>query len=164
MVELLVLRHAKTERGGRERADVERRLLPVGRADAEEIGLLLVSRDLVPQIVLSSAAVRARETADFASVSFRPPPIRFDLPELYNGDASGYLDTVSVYGGDASRVLLVGHNPDIASFVSSVAERDVEMKPGALAVIEADATRAGEVRRGTSLRFRMVILPSGRGV
>ena len=159
MIELLRWRHAKTERGGPDRPDAERRLLPVGRADAEEIGRLLVSRDLVPQVVLCSNAVRARETADLASGMFEPPPVRFDLPELYHGDASRYLDAVSVYGGEASRVLLVGHNPDIASFISSVAGRDVEMKTGALAVIEADAMRAGEVGRGTSLSLRMVILP-----
>ena len=162
MVELLVWRHAKTERGGRGRSDVERRLLPVGRADAEEIGRLLVSRDLVPQIVLCSNAIRARETADLASALFRPPPARFDLPELYNGDGTEYLKAVSVYGGAATRILLVGHNPDIASLVGSIAGRSVDMKTGALAVIEADASRADEVGRGTTMSLRMVLLPSRR--
>jgi phosphohistidine phosphatase len=162
MVELLVWRHAKTERRSAGTSDHERRLRPIGRTDAEEIGRLLVSHDLVPQVVLCSDALRAKETADIASALLEPPPTRFDLPELYDGDSSEFLKVVSIYGGEATRLLLVGHNPDIESFVSSVAGRDIEMKTAALAVIDADAPRAADVGRGTLLRLRTMLLPSRR--
>ncbi len=160
MVELLFWRHAKTESGHPPLTDRQRQLLPVGRDDAREMGRILASRGLAPEVILCSDAVRARETADEALGSLVPEPGRFDLPELYDAGSGDYLRVIGVYGGSARRLMIVGHNPEIESFVSRVAARDIDMKAGALAVIEADADHAGEIGSGTAMELRTVLVPS----
>ena len=160
MVELLIWRHAKTERGHPPLTDRQRRLLPNGRKDAQEIGRTLASRGLTPEMILCSDAVRARETADEAVGVFPTTPARFDLPELYNAGAGDYLRIIGTYGGSARRLMIVGHNPEIESFVSRAAATEVDMKAGSLAVVEAEADHAGEIRNSTPMELRTVLVPS----
>ncbi len=160
MVELLFWRHAKTERGHPPLTDRQRALLPLGREDAREMGRVLAREGLCPQVILCSDAVRARETADEAISAFVPEPDRYDLPELYDTGAGDYRRAIGIYGGSAQRLMVVGHNPDMESFVSAVAGNEVNMKAGMLAVIEADADHAGQIGSGTAMRLRSLLVPS----
>ncbi len=159
MVELLVWRHAKTEPSGGRQADHERRLLPVGEGDAREVGRLLVERNIVPELVLCSDAVRARQTADLGAQAFPAHPERFYLPELYDADGSQIATLLPVYAGSATRVMIVGHNPALSEFVSFVAGSPTRLATGALAVVEADVDAAADVDASTSFALRTVILP-----
>ncbi|MFW5741776.1 MAG: SixA phosphatase family protein [Spirochaetota bacterium] len=159
MVELLVWRHAKTEPSNGRRSDHERRLLPVGEADAREVGRLVAERDIVPELVLCSDAVRARQTADLGAQAFPARPERFDLPELYDVDASQITALLPVYAGRATRVMIVGHNPALSEFVSVVAGSRTRLTTGALAVVEAHADAAAAVDASTSFALRTVIIP-----
>ena len=62
MKSLLLLRHAKSSWKEAELADHERPLNKRGRADAPRMGRLLMEQDLVPDLILSSTAKRARQT------------------------------------------------------------------------------------------------------
>jgi phosphohistidine phosphatase len=157
MVELLVWRHAKTETAKDGTADHERRLLPVGQDDAIRMGRLLADRGLIPDLVLCSDAVRARQTADLAMQAWNHAPTRIDLPELYRADAPDYLSIVSVYGGTARRVLIVAHNPAVGDFASEAAGKPIRIRTGTLAVVEVDVRRAADASRASALTLRSVL-------
>ena len=59
---LLILRHAKSSWDHPGLRDHDRPLNPRGRRDAPRMGRFLVERDLVPERIVSSTAVRARTT------------------------------------------------------------------------------------------------------
>ncbi len=66
MKEILLLRHAKSARpAGTD--DFDRPLAERGRRDAPETGRLIVLRNRVPDLIISSPAVRALETARLAA-------------------------------------------------------------------------------------------------
>ncbi|MFW6313355.1 MAG: SixA phosphatase family protein [Spirochaetota bacterium] len=162
MIELLVWRHAKTEPAAAGHSDFARELRPVGRRHARSIGRWIAERGPIPEVVICSASVRTRETADIAIAEFARPPARFDLDELYVADSSDYIPIIAIHGGSATRTLIVAHNPATAQFVSQLAGRSVHMSPGTLAVVEADAPRASELTPRTPLRLRDVITPPGK--
>jgi phosphohistidine phosphatase len=64
MKTLLILRHAKSSWDEPSLADVERPLNKRGKNDAPRIGKLIMDADLIPDVILSSPAVRAMKTAE----------------------------------------------------------------------------------------------------
>lgn len=130
---LVLVRHSKAEQSGP--ADFERRLTDRGRADAAATGAWLAGRGLVPDHALVSAADRARETweclAGAAGWGLEP-----DLDRgLYAAGPETALDLVRAVPGSAATLVLVGHNPTVAS-LGSVLD-DGEGDPGATSEMAA---------------------------
>jgi phosphohistidine phosphatase len=118
--ELLVLRHAKAERG--EMADFDRALTRRGQRDARRMGRLLKDQSLLPDLLVSSPAQRARETADLAAEAMGLPRdrLRFE-PRLYEADAERLLAVLAGCPAACRRVLLIGHNPGAEALVRRLA-------------------------------------------
>ena len=64
MRRVLLLRHGKSKRGPEYDTDFERPLAGRGKRDSVKLGAFLVERDLVPDLIYSSPAKRARRTAE----------------------------------------------------------------------------------------------------
>jgi phosphohistidine phosphatase len=140
------LRHAKAENGEGLR-DEERRLTQRGRRAAERVGELL--EDRLPERVLSSTAVRTRETVElFAKRGRYFGPVEY-VPELYLAEPSAIVKAVAARGGDAARVLLVGHNPGLEDLVSRLSGEHVSLPTAALAECSLDLERWLDFSLGT---------------
>ena len=163
MIELLIWRHAKSVHRKAGMNDRERALRPIGRDDAQEIGAILGERALIPDVILCSDAKRTRETVDAARPMLGSDLEQYDTGELYGAGARDYPGLISVYGGTARRILVVGHNPAVSDFVSAAAGRSVHMKTASLAVIEADAVSPAELTSSTDFSLRDVLVPPRRG-
>jgi phosphohistidine phosphatase len=126
---LMLLRHAKAEKaepGGR---DHERSLNQRGCGDAAKVGLYLARHALIPDLALVSTAQRTRETWQYAAGAFSAEPtVRFD-DRLYNSTADGILAVIKETDGDASTLLVIGHNPGIhETALRLIASGDVETR------------------------------------
>src|SRR4051812_10889447 len=64
MKTLLILRHAKAKRNDSDSDDHERSLNKRGKKDAPKMGQLLRDENLLPDLIVSSAAKRCRKTAE----------------------------------------------------------------------------------------------------
>jgi phosphohistidine phosphatase len=114
MRRLMLLRHAKTEHDAPSGRDRDRRLDERGRTDAAQIGGWIGRHPPVPDLVLVSAAIRARQTWEItweAMKNVSPQPQVELLPELYGADPSQLLQTVHASSSDPKILMLVGHNP-----------------------------------------------------
>ncbi len=69
MKTLLVLRHAKSDRSNDTLRDHDRPLAPRGEADAPRMGAALAALDMIPDCIVTSTAVRARETAHLVAAA-----------------------------------------------------------------------------------------------
>lgn len=114
MLELLLLRHAKSRWDQPGAEDHERELNERGLAAAPKVGRLLRSRDLGPDLALCSTAARARRTWDLAAAELGQdgvPPVQH-LRTLYLAEPERMLDLVRRQDAAAARrLVLVGHNP-----------------------------------------------------
>lgn len=139
MKTVLLLRHGKSKRGPEYDTDFERPLARRGKQDAERVGAYLAEQDLVPDLILSSPAARARDTAErCAEAAGCPDAIRFE-PSLYGGGPDAYLSLLWALEDSVGRVLLVAHNPDLEVVAEELGHRYVRMPTAALARIDADA-------------------------
>lgn len=110
---LVIMRHAKAEQFGD--SDPERPLTEGGRRGASAAASWLAQAEIVPDHVLVSSAVRAlqtwQEAADAAGWQVDP-----DVePGLYDASPESALDVVRAVPQEARTVMLVGHNPTVAS-------------------------------------------------
>src|SRR5689334_21697574 len=109
MHRLILLRHAKAVPHGTA-ADMDRSLTKRGRRDAAEVGRILASEHLIPDLALVSPSLRTVETWDGVKASLTPVPVRFE-PGIYYAEASELLDLVRAAPLATRTLLMVGHNP-----------------------------------------------------
>jgi phosphohistidine phosphatase len=141
MKTVLLLRHGKSKRGPEYDTDFERPLAKRGKRDAKRMGAFLVEQDLVPDLILCSPAVRARDTAErCAEAAGCPDVVRFER-SLYGGGEEAYLSLLWALEDTVSRVMCVGHNPDLEVVVEELGQRYARLPTAALARIDADAER-----------------------
>lgn len=111
MHRLLLLRHAKAERG--HSVDRERRLADRGRTDARKIGAYLVNQKFNPDLVIVSPARRTRETwKGIAAVFDTRWRVKYD-ERLYATDADAILGVLKETPRRFGTLLVIGHNPGI---------------------------------------------------
>lgn len=132
MKTLLVLRHAKATRD-ESPSDYARELTKKGLKAAQRIGRVLSSASLMPDLILSSSAQRARSTAEEAAAAAAYTGELKLLEELYLAEPHTYVDTLRRFGGDAGTVLVVGHNPGIEALIFRLTGAAEHMPTAALA-------------------------------
>ena len=115
--ELLVLRHGKSDWKTGVR-DFDRPLAPRGRKATKRVGRLLAARGLLPDLVVSSPALRARQTSErvcrFADIE--GSRIEWE-PSIYEAELATLLEVLSLVPPSAARVMIVGHNPGFDELV-----------------------------------------------
>ncbi len=95
MKTLLILRHAKSSWKDDNLPDRERPLNKRGQEDAPKMGALLRKHDLLPDLVLSSPAQRARSTAELVIDESGYEGKAEYREELYSFDAEPYLEALA---------------------------------------------------------------------
>ena len=134
---LLILRHGKSSWQDAGLTDHDRPLKKRGRENAVRMGRLIAAERLVPDLILSSSARRARDTASRVAGVWgeEAPPLRFDRT-LYHAGPEALVDALhDLHPGNPDTVLLVGHNPGLEELVESLTGEVASMPTAALAHI-----------------------------
>ena len=136
MKKLLVLRHAKSSWKERGLSDHARPLNKRGKKAAPRMGQLLYEEDLVPDIILSSTAVRARDTADLVAEACGFEGEIAYLEDFYHAWPSDYLDGLRSLADDIQSAMVVGHNPGMELLLDALTGESERFPTAALALIQ----------------------------
>lgn len=136
-MELYLLRHAiAADYGPAGTGDAGRPLTPEGTAKMQKAAAGLRRIGLQPQVLLSSPFVRAAQTAAIVAEAL---DMRVQLAdELASGCTLERLLPVLEQHHSAASVMIVGHEPDLSTIVEELTGGSIEMKKGALALVELD--------------------------
>jgi phosphohistidine phosphatase len=133
MKKLLLLRHAKSSWKDTDLADHDRPLAKRGTRDAPRMGRLMREKGLLPEVILSSTAKRARATAEAVAQECGYAGELQTEPELYAFDAEPYLATLAALPEDYECVMLVGHNPAMEELLEALTGEFLRFPTAALA-------------------------------
>jgi phosphohistidine phosphatase len=122
MKALYLLRHAKSSRDDDSLPDHDRPLSKRGRRDAEAIARHLAAAGLHPDLVLSSTALRTRETLAPIQAALKPRRVVFDN-DLYLAPPTTLLDHLRRLDEAVVEVMVVGHNPGVHEVALLLADR-----------------------------------------
>lgn len=146
MKTILVLRHAKSSWKDPALPDRERPLNRRGQAAARAMGRLIQRKSLWPDLILCSTAERTRQTcAEVLQSGKRSIPTQF-LDELYHCPAEGISRVLQQVPNDVPRVMIIGHNPELAEFLAFVAGYIDKFPTGGLASLTVDVENWSELR------------------
>lgn len=134
-MDLILWRHAEARDGS---PDHDRKLTPKGRKQAEAVGAWLAGRLPADARVLSSPAVRTRQTADGLG---RPYEL---VEEIAPGADETAVLNVAGWPESAGTVLVVGHQPTlgrVAAWLLCGEPRDFTLKKGGLVWLSSRSRR-----------------------
>lgn len=123
MKTLLLMRHAKSSWANAHQSDHERPLNDRGRAAAPQMGMKLRDEGLIPDLIISSSATRARETAELMALNSHYEHDIQVLDRLYLASANVYFSVLHELGGNHQRILMVGHNPTVEALIDHYSAR-----------------------------------------
>jgi phosphohistidine phosphatase len=148
MKTLLLLRHAKSSWKTGNVKDFDRPLNQRGLKAAPQVGKSLRKRKLKLDLVLSSPAERARQTAQLVLESARlNVELRYD-ERIYEAGAARLLEVVSQIEDGANVAVLVGHNPGLEDLLKVLTGEERHLSTAALACIELNVEKWSKVRAG----------------
>ncbi len=115
MLTLSLLRHAKSSWKNPTLPDHDRPLASRGETDAPMMGHAMAERGIDPDLVLCSSARRTRDTLALVLPELKIEPKVTYEDALYHATPAAMLDMLRAVQPGSSRVMLVGHNPEIQS-------------------------------------------------
>jgi len=149
MKSLLLLRHAKSGNLVPGLNDFDRMLTDGGRKAAELLGAYMSSHKVHLDFVMSSPAVRARETAE---IVLRASNKRIDPQydqRIYEATAQNLLDVIHDVEKSRRQILLVGHNPSLEELLGLLTGVQQPMGTASLAKLSADISEWNKCESGT---------------
>jgi phosphohistidine phosphatase len=136
-MDLILLRHGKAEDFNSD-GDAARALVEKGREQARKAAKLLKHAKLLPEIVLTSPLVRARQTAEeFCDAAGLPGAVIQGWlasgmnPEQAMSELAGFREF--------KRIAIVGHEPDFSGLIHWIlgtSGGSVDVKKGAIACLQ----------------------------
>jgi phosphohistidine phosphatase len=112
---IYLFRHAKSNRGARDLEDFERPLTSRGELDCTSMGRYAAVADIRPDLVVCSAALRARQTVQRVMPSLGDQAVLEYDRSLYLAKPSAIQEQLRRTAPDVKSVMVVGHNPGIQS-------------------------------------------------
>lgn len=144
---LLLMRHAKSSWKDKKLSDFDRPLKRRGVKAAKLMGKVLTGAELVPQLVLSSPAERAKQTAEIVSKEMGFKGKLALVESFYMAEPRDYLNALASLPDEIERVLLVGHNPGLEDLANGLDGRAGEMPPGAVAYFSLSIKHWSDLNR-----------------
>ncbi|MEZ5017812.1 MAG: histidine phosphatase family protein [Flavipsychrobacter sp.] len=118
---VVIVRHAKSSWANAGLADFDRPLNDRGNHDAPMIGKRLKALGVQPELIISSTAKRARQTAKKISseLGYKKEDILL-LDKLYHCHPDTFEEVIYGIEDSVKTVIIVAHNPGITLFVNSL--------------------------------------------
>ncbi len=135
MKTVLILRHAKSSWNAPELFDYDRPLNKRGKRAAPRMGYHLREQGLIPDLILSSSAKRARKTAAKVAKACGYDGKPELLDAFYLAPPGVYFETLQALPDTYQCVMVVGHNPTMEELVMHLTEQIERMPTAALAYV-----------------------------
>ena len=130
MKTLYLMRHAKSSWKDAELNDLDRPLLEKGLKRTRLIIEYLQKHDRKIELIITSHAVRAVDTALIIARAFGVTESNFRTEKgVYMADADSLMDQFYDLPSGVSDVMMVGHNPSITNFANTFLDEKIDYLP-----------------------------------
>jgi phosphohistidine phosphatase len=158
---LLLVRHAKSSWKRDDIPDQDRPLKGRGKRDAHELGLHLVEQDLVPQLIITSTAKRARQTAKLVAMACQYDGEILLEPTLYEAGPTAYIQALHDVDERYQRAMMIGHNPGLEVLLEVLTGEARWLTTAAMACVELPVSAWTEIQEYVGGRLISLWSPKG---
>ena len=130
MKTIYLMRHAKSTWEFPELKDEERPLVEKGIKRTKKIIKFLNVKNVKPDVIISSHAVRAQETAKIMAKGLDSPLNEIVIDEkIYESNIENLFNVVYGIPDDKNTMIMIGHNPTITNFANYFLAEYVDYMP-----------------------------------
>lgn len=133
----ILMRHAEAARHA---DDYERDLTHAGREAAKHSATRIAARNPSIDWAITSAAVRAHNTAELVLSALGSTAPLTSQESLYEAGTETYLEELRRSPASANCVLLVGHNPTVSALAQRLSGQSVSLGTAEWIAIESPAS------------------------
>jgi len=127
---LYLIRHAKSDWADSSLADIDRPLNQRGYRDAHAMAKELKAKGVMPDIIVTSPAIRAMSTAMIFIEELQFPENQVIINKsLYESSAENLVNQLLTFHEEAKTVFLFGHNPSISQVANLLTEVRIDEVP-----------------------------------
>ena len=137
MKKLLLMRHAKSSWKDSDVPDHDRSLKKRGQKDAEKMGKLLKSKKIVPDLIISSTAIRAEKTAEILAKACKYDNEIIFCDSLYMAEPADILKVIKEHAKKQKCLLVIGHNPGMEAFLQILTGKVESLSTASIAYLGA---------------------------
>ena len=130
MKTLFLMRHAKSSWKEDGLDDHERPLKKRGKKDIKLIAKVMKKNNFNPDLIITSSAVRAKDTADLLAEALGYKGKIVVSDDLYMGEPADYMKILQGIKDKYDSVLIVGHNPGLEAYLQII-DGEIEALPTA---------------------------------
>ena len=148
---IIIFRHGKSDWNAVYGKDHDRPLSKRGINASNKMGIFLRKKNQIPDIVISSSALRAKTTAELA-IKAGNWNSNFYIDERIYGRSSDFLLELTKFIDDKHKsICFVGHEPTCSSFISLSTFHSARFKTSSMAKINfvSDSWSGIEFGKGT---------------
>lgn len=140
MKTLFIVRHAQANWANESGEDRLRTLDEEGIAEAKKVGKILAEDNLVPDLILSSTANRAEETAKLIVTALGVDGSKIEYKNaLYNASAETIVLVIQSIEAKVDKIMIVAHNPGVSNLLSLITDgSSVSMGTCDVGIVELD--------------------------
>jgi phosphohistidine phosphatase len=135
MKTILLMRHAKSSWDDKVEDDRDRPISKRGKKNAQNIAEFLKDKELIPDLILASSAVRTRQTAEVVIEEMKYRNDICYLNKLYMGEVEIYTRQIQNLADDIHMVLVIGHNPSLDSLLQMITGKVESLPTAAVAYL-----------------------------
>ncbi|MGD9841820.1 MAG: histidine phosphatase family protein [Steroidobacteraceae bacterium] len=152
MMRLTLVRHAQADNPLPDQQDWDRPLTRRGLLDGTEMARRAKELRATPPLILSSPAVRTRQTAELFAKALNKSQLQL-IEDLYLASAKQLLISLQQQADSTTHLMVVGHNPGISELADKLSDqRRIDGMPTASVVtMEFSITTWQDLRPATGL-------------
>ena len=147
---LYLVRHAQSAEKQVNQNDFGRELTSTGVKQALLVGNYLLQQQIMPDVIMTSTAERARMTASVLADALKADPEKINLQEdLYEASTRTFFQFLTQLEDHLHHVLCVAHNPVVTYLAEYLTGAEVgDMVPAGMAMIKFNIQSWKEVSQG----------------
>lgn len=155
------MRHAKSSWEDSSVGDHDRALVERGILRTKKVANFMLDNNINPQVILSSTAKRAAETAKIIATSISYEVDKIVLSKkLYLSYTDDIFEELFEIDNNIESVMVFGHNPCFTDFVNMFLKKQIDNLPtSGMAVIEFETDKWEEIPN-TKFSLKHLVFPS----
>ena len=160
MKQLYIARHAKSSWDDFTISDHERPILGKGRRKTEKVANTLKSKAILPELIISSTAQRAKETALLLAKGLGYPEDKIVFNKnIYHASDDEVLRELYGLDNTIKSVMIVGHNPTLTDVVNRFSKEMIDNLPTSAVAAVTFKTDKWENIDGCRFKLNFILTP-----
>lgn len=152
MKTLYILRHGQKQSIEPQQYDYDIELTEDGKEDSKNIGIKLKEKNILPDLIVASPAIRARQTAEIVADQIGYTKSIMYNEVIYQAFLNEVIESITYTYDSVDSLMIVGHNPSLTALAITYAQYKEELKTANAIRIDFDCNSWIDIDQ-TNARF-----------